>query len=334
MTEYQDHPVSSLFSLLGEADLQSLAKDIAANGLQVAITLTQGMILDGRNRYRACKIANVEPRFDQYQGSSPVAFVMSMNFERRHLTKSQRATVAEDAQKWFRKEAKARMKAGGEMAGRSRPAEQGPMRLSDPIPGAGESREQAAKLAGVSPAYVSLAAAVKKADPELYKQVKAGKVELQEAKRTLASRGNLKSKKKKKRLAVWSPPPPLPVKPKGLAKSLLDILEDRLAGLGNEEDRWAAFGEALDEIDQKQEDQLAALDKGIEQFEREVLEHDGAKLHLLRCIMRIHTWKKILNEHTQDLLNCNTDQPEALLRACESLSAFLRETVAARQKDS
>jgi len=91
----QVHPVAQLFPMLDESELESLAADIAANGLQQAIVLdTSGAILDGRNRFRACELAGVTPQYRVYEGSDPVAYVVSANLQRRHLSESQRAMVA------------------------------------------------------------------------------------------------------------------------------------------------------------------------------------------------------------------------------------------------
>jgi hypothetical protein len=64
------------------------------NGLREPIMLFERAILDGRNRYLACECAGIEPRFEDYTGADPLAYVVSLNLKRRHLDESQRALVA------------------------------------------------------------------------------------------------------------------------------------------------------------------------------------------------------------------------------------------------
>lgn len=176
---YEDHPIAGVFPLLGDDELEVLAADIGANGLREPITLHDGMILDGRNRYRACLKAAVEPRFRAFQGESPTAFVLSLNLHRRHLTQSQKACVAVEVEKHFAGEARARMALGG---GDKR---SGTQKIADPIQGKGESRQQAAAAVGVNHAYVSVAKALKETAPGLFEEVQAGAKSLQDAKRQL-----------------------------------------------------------------------------------------------------------------------------------------------------
>ena len=89
----QPHEFASLFPLLGEAELQQLADDIKANGQIEPIVVHDGFVLDGRNRLAACEMLGLEPHTVDYDGSDPLAFVVSKNLHRRHLTEGQRASI-------------------------------------------------------------------------------------------------------------------------------------------------------------------------------------------------------------------------------------------------
>lgn len=95
MTDYSLHEYCSLFPVASDADANMLIDDIRGHGLLDAITLYQDKILDGRNRYTACRILNIEPRFVQFGGDDEAAleYVISKNLARRHLNESQRAMV-------------------------------------------------------------------------------------------------------------------------------------------------------------------------------------------------------------------------------------------------
>jgi ParB family transcriptional regulator, chromosome partitioning protein len=82
------------YAMLSEEELLDLPEDINNNGLHSPIVLFEGRILDGRNRYTACGLIGCEPKLEEYGGSDPLAYVVSLNLKRRHLDPSQRAMVA------------------------------------------------------------------------------------------------------------------------------------------------------------------------------------------------------------------------------------------------
>ena len=90
------HAVAELFPLLRGRAFEELVADIKKNGLREPILLdAEGRIVDGRNRYRACLEAGVEPRFVKWEGEGSLAeLALSLNLRRRHLDESQRALVA------------------------------------------------------------------------------------------------------------------------------------------------------------------------------------------------------------------------------------------------
>ena len=87
---------ADVFPMLPEDELKELAADIKANGQHEPIVLaeveSEVMLVDGRNRRFACKLAGVEPSTRLLvDGEDPTAFVLSANVLRRNLTTGQRA---------------------------------------------------------------------------------------------------------------------------------------------------------------------------------------------------------------------------------------------------
>jgi ParB-like chromosome segregation protein Spo0J len=91
------HPLANLFPLLEGKEFDDLVQSIRDNGLINPIMLCDGKILDGRNRYRACLAAGVEPEFDVMSWTDPdkwMSYVAATNLQRRHLTDQQRVVIA------------------------------------------------------------------------------------------------------------------------------------------------------------------------------------------------------------------------------------------------
>jgi ParB-like chromosome segregation protein Spo0J len=92
------HPYSNIWPLLEGEDFEELKADIKANGLRMNLITYQGMLLDGRNRERACEAVNMPARYAAAQVTSDdeaLTLVISLNEHRRHLSLEQRAFAAE-----------------------------------------------------------------------------------------------------------------------------------------------------------------------------------------------------------------------------------------------
>jgi ParB-like chromosome segregation protein Spo0J len=85
------HPAADIFPLMEGDEFNDLVRDIKTHGLLQPIVRHHGLILDGRNRDRACAAAGVTPEFiDRDDITDPVAYVISANIKRRHLTNKQK----------------------------------------------------------------------------------------------------------------------------------------------------------------------------------------------------------------------------------------------------
>lgn len=183
----QFHEIANVWPMLDNEKLSELVDDIKLNGLINPIWTFEGKILDGRNRFRACLIAQVKPVFKEYIGDEPTAFAVSLNDKRRHMNKGSLAAVAAELEPHFAEDAKRRQQKAGKEHGRGQKVvEKIPQPINAKLPT--KAREEAAKSVGVNDRYVSDAKKVKTEAPEIFEQLKAGKITLQDAKREVAKK--------------------------------------------------------------------------------------------------------------------------------------------------
>ena len=170
------HKIADIFPLMEGAEFDALVADIKKNGLLEPIWLYEGKILDGRNRYRACQIADVEPRFMKYVGDNPLQFVISCNLHRRHLTESQRAVIAAKM---------ANMKQGARTD--LQPSANLPKVISQP---------EAAKMFNVSERTIRSIKAVEREAPELIPEIEAGGITAHQAIKKIKTKKREEERKK------------------------------------------------------------------------------------------------------------------------------------------
>jgi hypothetical protein len=205
------HPAADVFSPMDRLSpgFGDLVADIKDNGLVEPITLHEGRILDGRGRYLACREAGVEPRFEEWEGASPIAFVLSRNLHRRHLTDDQRAALAADALPMLEAEARDRQRATRFSTDRQPDRDDiKTVELDSTQPCA--SRRRAAAQFKVSTHKVWQAAAVRAREPELAAAVRRGELRLLEAHKRVSDRLP----------EVESEPPPAP--PGAVGRNVID----------------------------------------------------------------------------------------------------------------
>jgi len=197
----KNHPAADAFPMMEATRLEELKADIAANGQREPITLCDGMILDGRNRYRACVDLGIEPQTRDFV-DNPWAFAWSLNGERRDLDATVRALIhrrcQEGSEKWANRLAKIAEEGNRKKseAAKEQPRTAGGKMAAKPVAdhddlrsakgGRNVAREARAAEAKVSPATMARADQIAKR-PDLEQKVVAGEMKPAEAIREIRS---------------------------------------------------------------------------------------------------------------------------------------------------
>ena len=95
------HPFAEIFPLADGPQMHQLRDDLKENGLREPITTWidpagKNWLLDGRRRETCCIALNIPLRYYEFHGSEQdaLAYVISKNLTRRHLTLEERAFIA------------------------------------------------------------------------------------------------------------------------------------------------------------------------------------------------------------------------------------------------
>jgi hypothetical protein len=165
-------------------DFERLKQSIRDNGFdpELPVTVYQGGVLDGWNRYTACVELGVQPTFRTFEGTDEEALALVMKTNtRRNLSSGQWATIAVEAE-----EIVGRIRAAAEAreGGRPKKGEQKPGPKLVQVSEVGKkSAYQIGAAFNTSRTYVNDAARIQKAAPEVFQKVKAGKMSMQDATR-------------------------------------------------------------------------------------------------------------------------------------------------------
>lgn len=217
---YEVHPFADAFPLVEGEEFDELVQDVKRNGLREPIILSHDrrVLIDGRNRYRACEAAGVDAVFEtlgpHYDERRILDLIVSKNLARRHLTPGQRAMVALEYEKAIAAAVKAAESARKAEAVGDRNSHHGDApstrTVADlpqshsveaaPAPESGQkARDRAAKVVGASGRAVQQAKAVERDAPDLAEKVRRGEMALDAADR-----------ERKERLRAMPRPEPAP----------------------------------------------------------------------------------------------------------------------------
>ena len=199
----EQHPLRRASPPMSEDEMQNLRDSIEDIGVQNAIVIFEGKVIDGWHRYSvATELGMPCPEVELADDVDPRDFVLSQNKSRRHLNKGQLAMAYAKVYEW--------QPHGG--------------RVQDAPSASPKTAEELAKLAGTSKRTVAHAKTVlTSGDDEVVKAVETGKISVK--------RGAEISKleKGKQKDALSAPPEPKPSMLDGNAPSDDELKANELA---------------------------------------------------------------------------------------------------------
>jgi hypothetical protein len=119
LEDFSVHPFLAEFPLIEGVEFDELVTSIKYNGLRRPIVLTadKKVLVDGRNRLRACEAATCDPVFEclpaRYTEAMILDYLADANIKTWHLTTGQRAFLALRYKEHYAAAAKEQQRAAG-----------------------------------------------------------------------------------------------------------------------------------------------------------------------------------------------------------------------------
>ena len=171
--DIQIHQLAAAFPLTEGKAFDQIKDSIRLIGQQVPVIMHNGVLLDGRNRLRACRELGRSVKAVDWNGTgTPEKMILAMNLRRSHFTTGQKAAVAVKLLPSIELQADERSKAG---------------KAVDPSAKLhqGRSNDLAGEQVGVSSRSVAKAKKIKKASPDIFHQLFIGQITIGQAEKMI-----------------------------------------------------------------------------------------------------------------------------------------------------
>ncbi|MEI8248840.1 MAG: ParB N-terminal domain-containing protein [Lentisphaerota bacterium] len=167
------HELAAAFPLTEGKEFEQMKKSIETEGQQIPVIMYKGKLLDGRNRWRACRELGRMVKYVEWHGPGTAEeMILAINLRRRHLTTGQKAAIAVKLLPFIEQQAAKRSKSG---------------KAADP--GAklhqGRSNELAGEQVGVSSRSVAKAKKIQKDSADIFHQLFTGQITIGQAEKMI-----------------------------------------------------------------------------------------------------------------------------------------------------
>jgi len=233
------HPAANLMPMMSESDYQIFLKDVDTKGFLHPVRITSDrLVIDGRNRLCASMDLSKDVSFETYNPTDPIAYVLSENLARRHLTVGQRACIAIDAEKMYSEDAKKRQAEAGSKNLKDFKDNSLVETNSSPLRNDSQenkSAKKAADLVGIGSTAVKQGKKLEVEAPELFERVKTGEITLNKA------MSIFKKMKKAKEMESNPEPEPEPKLELSVEKAVKIVRSNSKFNETNESIEWSRY---------------------------------------------------------------------------------------------